>query len=780
MNTRLPHVFAAFLLGAASLALAVPTPPPLVRDGNVPADVAARLEPGEMSMRADIRFDAFPSKGSAVGLFGLAAEADGRIRVTFHHAPLSMLGDLSVRSREAVAKGEFHQYAVIVSMLRRRVAFYIDGRLQFENDNVNIPEIAWGEPRVNAGFGGVVRDFRVWDVELESERLLNSKVAGKSVWDLKSAKNAEALRARIDRECPRGGARTDSLVAYAIDPMTDERILPDMIPHDADFSGAVNVVAAQGEYEPASVVVMALKPIGNFTLRIGDLSSGGARIPAADVDIRLVKRWYRTGGSWYTYFCDFRHRVLTPHLLVHDDALVKVDEIKNRNYFRLDYPEGVRYVDVSDPRKGHDFFGPHVPFEDAKTLQPVSNLDAFGRNQQYWLLFKGPDTPGLYKGKLDLVADGRTVAQMDVNFRVLPFALPLRPSSYDNPEIPFVNHLNLQSSLMEGRTYEERRASAIALVKSLAAHNSFEVGGFWRDKVNREIGREAGLPSDIIFDGVAPEPWQKTVLDPATGKPKAPGEITAEDRALALRRAERNKRATYEMFAREFPESEKWSITYSETGNYIALNAWQQDQARVLHKWGWNVFTHGGNNNWFIAGDIQDANIGSTTRADADRWHSVGGRVANYARPFASPENPGLHRRMLGLDRWKELHFDGNMQHGLKDHLQGINEFAPDPTGDGNYRCQIMMYKTQTGFLETLCWEGVREAYDDIRYCSMLKEMASKLADSSDEPVRREARRSLAWLERINGRNTTMSMVRSGCIDRILVLLELGKGKEGK
>ena len=747
--------------------LAVPTPVPSVEN----------LEAGEMSMRADIRFDALPSNGSALDFIPVTADAEGFVHVTLPKAPLAMIGDLKLKSREPVKAGESHQYVVVVSMLRHRVAFYLDGRLQFENDNVNIPEIGWGEPRANAAFDGEVRDLRVWDVELESERLVNSSVPGKSVWDVKAERNAAALAARVDRECAafEKPAKTDARVAYQTDAISNERVMPDAIPAEANFSGDVDVIAAEGEWESASVVVMALKPVGEFTVKMSDLVCGDARIPAKDVDIRLVKRWYRTGGAWHTYFCDFRHRVLTPHLLVYDDDLIRVDEVKTRNYFRLSHPEGVRYVDVSDPKKGHQKFTAQVPFEDAKTLQPIRNLTAFGRNQQYWLTFRGPKQPGLYRGTLDLVAEGKTVAQMRVNFRVLPFELPFRPGSYDDPTRPFVNQLNLQSPLVEGRTDAERRASALALLKSCFAHNTFEIAGIWGGpKEIRELAREAGLPNDVIFDNaMCPPSWQK-----ATGK--RAWDITAEDRAREMLKAERNLRARYEDYARTYPKAEKWTLSYSEATAWKALNVQQQDMARICHKYGWNVFTHGGDENWVFAGDIQDGNFGNCTAGEADRWHAVGGKVASYATPmFASPENPAMHRRYLGIERWRTECMDGNMQHGLKDHDEGINAFAPDPGGDGNYRCQIMMYRTRAGFIESICWDGVREAYDDVRYGTLLKTIALRHREAKAEPLRREARRALMWLEQVDGVSTDMKLFRSGCAERILTLMELEK-KGGK
>lgn len=729
----------------------------------------------ELSFAADIAFKQFPTKGSVVDVIGLEADADGYVKVTFPAAKTSLIKPVTVRSRERVKAGESHQVIVTASAIRNRYAFYLDGKLQWENDNLNMPELKIGPTTLREENGAVVRNIKVLDVALDSERLAHSDVPGKTVYEVRMERNEAELRRRVAEEAGKAlnPVVTGTVAAYTTDPMSEVPVLPDMIPDEADFNGEINVIAAIGEYESASLTVMALKPAGDVTLRISDLKCGGETIRAEDVDIRIVKRWYRTGGAWFSYFCDFRHRVLTPHLLVYDDDLVRVDEVTRRNYFRLTYPEGVRYADVSDPASEFNPITGFVPFEDAKNLQPVKSLDRFGRNVQYWLVFRGPEKPGLYKGKLDVMEGGAVAGTFDVNFRVLPFSLPLHAGSYDDPDRPYFSHLNFQCELAEGLSHEERRASALAILKSCFAHNTLDITGIWsHGDEYAELVREAGIPDDIIFGCPAPVAWQGKFFPK-----KNPAEISAEDRKIGMRMAERDIRAPLDKLLREHPDSEKWAITYSEAGAYSVLNVANQDQCRILHKYGINVFSHGGDNGWFLSGDFQDGIFGATKwREVADRWHAVGGRVGDYARPFASPENPAIHRRYVGLRRYKEQRFDGNMQHGLIDHHKGINEFAPDPTGDGNYRCQKMMYPTRAGVLETICWEGVREAFDDVKYLTVLKKLALKYRDSKDEPVRREARRALQWMEMIDGGDDAMSAVRLGAIERILTLMELTEG----
>ena len=765
--------------GMALSAFALERPVPVVTESGAAAGAVAALNRGEASVACEVKFGALPSTGVVTGLFGLVADAEGCVTLTLPAAKTALEGDVVIRSREKVAAGEWHQYAFSYSLMRQRVAFYIDGSLQFENDNINLPALGFGAPTVAAGFAGEVRNFRAYDIALESERLVLATPgdASRTLWDVRREREAKALVERLEcafAENPKT-VRTEELVAYTTDPTSQEMVLPDMIPECADFSGSLDVVAAQDEFQAGSVVVMARRPIGRFTVKMGELRCGDAKLAAGDVDIRLVKRWYRTGGAWFSYFADFRHRVLTPHLLVYDDDLIRVDELRARNFYRLDWPEGTRYVDVSDPTRPRQRWNRDIPFRDAKTLQPVRSLDAFGRNQQYWVLFhvrKG-QKPGVYRGALDLIADGRTVAQMPVCLRVLDIELPVRGASYDDLSRFYVSHCNIQGSIIQGRSIDEMRASALAELKSIRDHNTLDTSAIFTDPAVAALAKEAGFPGDELWEQLRVTPWQKLF------KGRKPAELTPADRALGMRFAERDLAGTADYFDRNFPGARRWCLFYSESSSFRALNVWQQDQSEIAHRLGWNVFAHGmGRANFHSAADSQDMNIQSSYDRDvADLWHALKSPIATYAKPFASPEAPAVHRRLLGLSRYKTSRFDGNMQHGVMD--TNPNQFAPDPGGDGNYRCQIMLYPQQAGIIETICWEGVREAFDDIRYATLLRRLAEPNLSAANPAVRGEARRALAWLENQDGDTTPMETVRLGIADRILNLKTL-LSKEGK
>ncbi len=74
------------------------------------------------------------------------------------------------------------------------------------------------------------------------------------------------------------------------------------------------------------------------------------------------------------------------------------------------------------------------------------------------------------------------------------------------------------------------------------------------------------------------------------------------------------------------------------------------------------------------------------------------------------------------------------------------------------------------GQIYSLSWGRMREAYDDVRYATRLQQLALANIDSDSIPLKREARRAMLWLERLDPATTDIDMARNGIIDRILLL----------
>ena len=211
--------------------------------------------------------------------------------------------------------------------------------------------------------------------------------------------------------------------------------LPDEISSDARLSSQLRVIAAKGEYEPVSFIISPRTDIAKLTLKASRLVGSGGDIPATNIDIRVVKCWYQGGTAWYSYFGDSNRRELVPELLLHDDALVRVDQEKKENYLRV----GDKYEWVSYPREQatEAFNYLTAPVADSKTLRPFPLQN--GKNKQVWITIEVPKSAnaGIYHGKIDLVADGNNIGAMRLAVKVLPFELPM-PKTYHDLDLEYL------------------------------------------------------------------------------------------------------------------------------------------------------------------------------------------------------------------------------------------------------------------------------------------------------------------------------------------------------
>ena len=813
---KTPHIANCALLCvvfSATVAVAA-TPAPFFTEANLStsSDAAAfaKITPDEMSAAFWVKFDKLPSVGSASGLFGCTADKDGRIAIRLFAQPTDFIGDFEMRTKDAVKRGEWHHVEFSYSRIRSRAAIYLDGRFQWENDTLFLPKTKFGTAVADPSFKGEVRDLRIYDYAVSDQYLaiadnvpevcreaiaLADETASLSrsphikTWAQDLRKKAEGFAADAEHVSPGllaellrdarnarviAEATTNQALAsascgkaalYTVKPISQEIYLPYSLPVNGAIVPEMRVVASPGEYENGSVLAVACQPSEVKRVAITDLRRpDGKTIPAAEVDIKLVKRWYRTGGAWLSYHSDRRQRNLTPSLLVNDDALIKVDELRERNLFRLDYPEGTRYVDFSDPDKSYPNWNNGVPFRDADTIQPHAIPEA-GRNQQYMLTFHVPTNaaPGLYRGRLNFSIPGGDAA-VGVALRVLPIDLPAEPSPYGNLSDVYISHMNSFPGVY-GATLKQREDNARRELANIRQHNMFHTTGIWNTPELAKLSLEVGFIPDKIFGGKYTRSWRAFF-------PNVPSaELTSADKVAGTRAALREMADWQDFFTNSFPATAKHYIHHhSEDGSYGGLVNTQAEEAHVDHLLGNKVFAHTMSKSVTYMGDIQDMTSSTATSTEEARlWHAAGGELINYADPFPGPENPVWYRRKIGLLMYK-TGLDGQMMHGYRQSRTFWNEFAEDIGGDGNYRNFSLCFQMRNGTIYTIAWEGVREAYDDLRYATRLRQLASANLKAEAEPLRREAKRAQIWLEKQDGLTADLDMVRAGIIERILIL----------
>lgn len=727
----------------------------------------------EVSAAFRIRFDRLPCASPVLGAFTCTADAEGRIAVTYRAEPSELLGDFTVRSSLRVKPGEWHDVATSFSIQRTRAVLYVDGLFQYESDTAFLPRLVGGEVVwAERPEGCEVRDAKVYDFELGSEELTSAgDGSGLTIAAAKRratvARNLAALDAAV--EGASAGRYSDELAVYTVRPFTQEVLLPHTLPRDGDAKGPLRVFAAPDQLEAGSLLAFARKGPVTVTVGTEDLRRADGRVfPKANIEVKLVKRWFRSGGAWMTYHWDGRQRNLTPDLLLNDDGAVRVDEFRRRNYLRLNYPEGTVWADVSDRPRGHEAWKWTVPFDDAKGLRPVTIPEA-GRNQQFLVSFKvaADCAPGRYEGAIAL--NGVRVPTV---LDVLPIDLPAQGSPKDG-EGSYISRHNYLEPMREG-TLERKRELLEMEMRISREHAVNHLSGAWESPEYAALARKVGLVPDCAFQllqGKEIPNWKSFFPDVPED------ELGEREKAAGLRAVRRVCDPHVDEIRRIVPElGENYVIFYSETRRYPAICRDQEERAAVAHALGFKVDTHAmADEQGFFDGDLVDMAIHtSNTRQLARERHGAGAGVMNYADPFPSSENPGHFRRRLGAFLYL-LGYDGHMMHGVTSLRTPYNEFADDATGDGQYRNFAMWMPAHFSVIRKLAYEGMGAGYNDVRYFTALKRQAEKYRDCEDEALRREARRQLVWLETRDGLRDDVDALRLAAADRILTLGRLAR-----
>jgi hypothetical protein len=142
---------------------------------------------------------------------------------------------------------------------------------------------------------------------------------------------------------------------------------------------------------------------------------------------------------------------------------------------------------------------------------------------------------------------------------------------------------------------------------------------------------------------------------------------------------------------------------------------------------------------------------GRPKAAEARKWHSVGSHAFCYAYPQVGNEEPLTYRRHFGLELWK-AGFDGAMDYAYQHGFGHIwNDFD-----DKTYRDHVFAYPTVNGVVDTVEWEGFREAVEDVRYAATL-EQAIRAAPPGKAGIAKQARE---WLDTVDPASADLYTVR--------------------
>ena len=553
-------------------------------------------------------------------------------------------------------------------------------------------------------------------------------------------------------------------VHYNVAPMSEVQYLPDAYPYDGEAGKAVRILAAQNEYEPGSFVIYPLQDLGKVQFTVSDLKTKDGKIFSKDqLDLKTVKVWYQAGNGWYSYFQD-KGLKLCPELLLNDEDLIKVDTEKVANYARLTEKDGsVSYFWLTQPpavddrtedltmyRPGSAFFSMKENFKDAPVFAGATLNE--GEFKQFFLTAHvTPDhAPGIYSGSITLSVKGKTIGAVPVRLRVLPFRLPA-PMQYQNPDKPFRTKLFEYVGIdiirqLNGNDMALAEKQLISILKNEVRHN--QTLPTFRDAFDREdLIRASGKEYDFIVSG--------------SMKLTSPAEMRYH--------ANRMKDLHKQKFGHH-----RFRLTWGDEYGISILRG-IMPMIKIYKDAGFLFYTNS-RYTYVFAGFLADMfapptspDFSSHIRAQQFNFINPGNEYGWYANQHVGSENPAYVRRQNGLGPWRAgFTLNENYAH----HLDGYNDIR-----GGNFRSMNYYYSCGDGVLDTIGWEGFREGIDDIRYATLIQQLARPLLGTTPVEADYAARKALQFLAGLYTDDYDISTARLEMIRHILELKKYSKEK---
>jgi hypothetical protein len=508
------------------------------------------------------------------------------------------------------------------------------------------------------------------------------------------------------------------LLVHVVSPITRTQILPFTYPLPGQKSLNLNMNACRGEFEPTSFVLRAQShDMTGVTLTATNLRSvnSGWVISSTYVDIKIVKPWFQGYSAWNEIGksdpTDFRQR-LVPELLLKDDALVRVDTSTQQNFVRLD--NGYEWINQKKLAASEQVLPTmqEFPVKDAKTLQPFDLPRS--TNKQVWATIFVPRStpPDVYSGDIEVRSNGVLQGTIKINLKVYSFELAESKITY---------------SIYYRASLDNARAS---------------VGSEYRntEQMREELQNllEHGVRNPTMYQPLSGQELLKEVMQLRQGLGMNYGPLyylgvqtTASSLGSYAPQAETQ-------LGTAFSQINGIARTYGFTSVYI----YGQDEAQgtelvaqrrlwdIVHGLGGKVFVAGYKDSFDLVGDLLDTMVysGQPSHGEAEKWHNIGHKILNYDNPQTPPENPFLFRLNYGIVLWAN-DYDGAMPYAYQ-HCFGS---CWNDIDHSKFRDHNITYPTADGVIDTLAWEGFREAVDDVRYLTTLEQLLNNVSTNSTQ-----------------------------------------------
>jgi len=477
-------------------------------------------------------------------------------------------------------------------------------------------------------------------------------------------------------------------------PTKQYQIIETTSPLPAPEGYSLSNTAAAGEFEPATFVLRASEALSGINIQASPLTGPGT-IPSGNVDVRLVKTWYQSSTG--NCSCDVG-KFLIPEVLLKDDALIKTDMVAQKSYLRATVNGVQQYVDITTVGS---MVPPGAVVKDSTILQPFSM--AANTNKQVWVTVQVPPSApaGAYTGTVSISVPGKPDTTLSLSVNVLPFALS--PSLIEQG----IYYRALLQNSCSTLTPECRTQAQMAA-----------------DFANM---RNHGVQYPTIYDrATAPNLPSRLSLMESAGMPKDKI-YQAGDNLYVLGVSNHSAIASVVTQWKTVASSHGWGQVYTygmdeATGTTFDS---QLPAFDTIHANGGKVFNAIPDATTALRAGMDKVDLPilygygmpTTTIAQVGQTHT---KVGKYGDPFTDFDNPEYVRKHYGFSMlYKD--YDVAMNYVYQGVGQGVgdiwNDFKPVPTGERNMTWTL---PTSDGVVDTLEWEGYREAVDDIRYASTL------------------------------------------------------------
>ena len=565
---------------------------------------------------------------------------------------------------------------------------------------------------------------------------------------------AQLMRLRAD--APTGGP----LVMLGGPAITNDRFLPGKpIPPAFEAIDDLSVIACRGEFEPVTLVLCATTACKGVRVRPTDLRGPEGTMAAGAVDVRVVKYWYQSGdaGYWDQDRLGDWDRVsepvrLVPELLLKDDGLVVVDHELKRNFIRT----GEGLLDISDPAEEFSAEGdPRVQTprlidlapRDADELKPFDLAPDHFKHLLVTVHVPAHARAGTYTGHLHVEVPGGRPLSLPLSVQVLPFDLAPSPIDYS---------LYYQGRLKEGplavpvwsheKTEVQYRAEMANLLAHGIANPCVPDGRFETFVKAMRIRESVGMPKGHIYS--LGQRFDKDEIDFDASHVQA----FRQSVQRFVQWAKANGYGSFYVYGLDesdplLPKQRRWMQAAHDVGAKVFVSV--EEDERFLH----------------VVGDLLDLPImsGPTNPIIADRVHRNGHRLGIYAFPQVDREEPDTFRRNYGVRLW-QAGYDVEMTYAYQHSFgHAWNDFDYR----GGRKDYNLTYPTVNGVVDTLTFEGLREAVDDTRYFATLLAAAGS---AKDDPARRDkADAAEQWIRSVDPQDDLCELRRQ-VVTRILGL----------